>query len=95
MFGWHLPYRDGPCLQSGFDSRIKEPSTYPPGLVGGSGCRIRFAEYLKTSLVEKYVSVSIARIKIWMNIFLVSTYRPGKGSESGGDPCKICLEDKK
>ena len=41
-FGWHLPYRDAPCLQSGSDPRIKEPSTYPPGLVRGVrvGCRI-------------------------------------------------------
>ena len=35
MFGCHLPYREGPCLQSGFDPRIKDPSSRSPALGRG------------------------------------------------------------
>ena len=35
MFGCHLPYREAPCLQSGFDPRIKDPSSRSPALGRG------------------------------------------------------------
>ena len=35
MFGYHLPYREGPCLQSGVDPRIKDPSSRSPALGRG------------------------------------------------------------